>query len=485
MDGTGSTWTNSGYLYIGNSGNGTLNITNGGKVSNTYGYLGYNSGSTGTATVDGAGSTWTNSSDLYIGNSGNGTLNITNGGKVSNSYGYLGYNSGSTGTATVDGTGSTWTNSSNLYIGYSGNGTLNITNGGKVSNTYDAILVMIAAPQALYTLAAILLGQTSNLYCRHTMALAASLNQAELTPVTGSLILGQNTGSKGTYNLNGGTLILKSLSKGSGTAAFNFGGGTLQASGNLSTSLPMTLTGEGGNATINTAGYNATLSGILSGVGGLNKIGAGILTLSASDTYSGPTTISNGTLALASTGTIASTSIIDVEKDGIFDVSAKNSSGGFKLGAAQTLKGSGKVLGNINALAGSHIAPGDSAGVLNVAGNLTLTDGAILDFELGDVFASDKISMPTSTLFLNGQDFADFHFTQLDGFGMGMYTLIDAGTISGLLGSNLSGNIGSYTASLAVSGNDLVLNVVPEPSSLAMLIAAVLGFGVFYKLRKS
>ena len=121
------------HLYIGNSGNGTLNITNGGKVSNSYGYLGYNSGSTGTATVDGTGSTWTNSGYLYIGNSGNGTLNITNGGKVSNTYGYLGYNSGSTGTATVDGTGSTWTNSGYLYIGNSGNGTLNITNGSSVS----------------------------------------------------------------------------------------------------------------------------------------------------------------------------------------------------------------------------------------------------------------------------------------------------------------------------------------------------------------
>jgi hypothetical protein len=107
----------------------------------------------------------------------------------------------------------------------------------------------------------------------------------------------------------------------------------------------------------------------------------------------------------------------------------------------------------------------------------------ILDFELGDVFASDK-SPCLPTLFLNGQDFADFHFNLLDGFGMGLYTLIDAGTISGLLGSNLSGNIGSYTASLAVSGNDLVLNVVPEPSGLAMLIAAVLGLGVYCNRRK-
>ena len=42
-----------------------------------------------------------------------------------------------------------------------------------------------------------------------------------------------DSASNGTYNLNGGTLIPSSLSSGSGTAAFNFGGGTLQASGPL------------------------------------------------------------------------------------------------------------------------------------------------------------------------------------------------------------------------------------------------------------
>ena len=81
MNGTGSTWTNSGILYVGFAGNGTLKITNGGSVSsNAYGDIGYLSG--GTVTVDGAGSTWTNGSTLYVGDSGNGTLIITNGGAV-------------------------------------------------------------------------------------------------------------------------------------------------------------------------------------------------------------------------------------------------------------------------------------------------------------------------------------------------------------------------------------------------------------------
>ena len=40
----------------------------------------------------------------------------------------------------------------------------------------------------------------------------------------------------------------------------------------------MTLTGSGGNATVDTAGYNVTLSGSLSGHGGLIKTDSGTLT---------------------------------------------------------------------------------------------------------------------------------------------------------------------------------------------------------------
>ena len=54
------------------------------------GTLGFDAGATGAATVDGAGSTWTNSCDLYVGDSGDGTLTIRNGGAVSNGIGSLG-----------------------------------------------------------------------------------------------------------------------------------------------------------------------------------------------------------------------------------------------------------------------------------------------------------------------------------------------------------------------------------------------------------
>jgi T5SS/PEP-CTERM-associated repeat protein len=120
-------------FYVGHSGSGTLNIETGGQVNNSLGYLGYNSSSTGTATVTGISSMWTNSGTLYVGRSGSGTLNIQAGGQVSNTECFLGYFSTSTGTATVTGTGSTWINSGDLRVGFTGSGTLTVENGGLVT----------------------------------------------------------------------------------------------------------------------------------------------------------------------------------------------------------------------------------------------------------------------------------------------------------------------------------------------------------------
>ena len=125
-----------GPLGAGMHGDGSMTIRDGVAVSSTGGNIGYSPGSTGTVTVDGASSTWTNSRrPLYVGQAGNGTLNITNGAAVRNEYyrGRIGSSSGSTGIVTVDGAGSTWTNSGGLTVGGNGYGTLNIINGGLVS----------------------------------------------------------------------------------------------------------------------------------------------------------------------------------------------------------------------------------------------------------------------------------------------------------------------------------------------------------------
>jgi T5SS/PEP-CTERM-associated repeat protein len=140
VDPSGATdpWEVDGELKVGNTGEGTLNIENGGVVSNAEGYIGYDSDSVGTATVTGEGSQWNNSSSLYVGfDGGNGTLNIMDGGVVSNGWGFIGETEDSVGTVTVTGEGSEWNNSGYLEVGYEGEGTLNITDGGVVNATRD------------------------------------------------------------------------------------------------------------------------------------------------------------------------------------------------------------------------------------------------------------------------------------------------------------------------------------------------------------
>ncbi len=50
---------------------------------------------------------------------------------------------------------------------------------------------------------------------------------------------------------------------------------------------------------------------------------------------------------------------------------------------------------------------------------------------------------------------------------------IDGDTVNGNLGANTSGMIDGLPASLGMQGSDLVLRVVPEPGTLAMLAAGV------------
>ncbi|MGA2254634.1 MAG: PEP-CTERM sorting domain-containing protein [Thermoguttaceae bacterium] len=93
----------------------------------------------------------------------------------------------------------------------------------------------------------------------------------------------------------------------------------------------------------------------------------------------------------------------------------------------------------------------------------------MLDYELGTPLMSDEVSMPNGPFVLSDQQFSEFNFRPSYGFGPGSYTLIDAQTITGTLGPSTSGTIAGWDSTLAVSGNDLVLTVVPEPSTLALL----------------
>ncbi len=360
---------------IGHSGTGAFTQSGGNNTLDYSLYLGYNFGSSGTYNLSGTGSLFANS-DERVGYYGTGTFTQSGGTNTMCKNLTLGHKSGSSGTYILSG-GSLHSYNCQ-HIGPAGTGDFTQSGG---TNTIEYKLYLAFDPSGIgyYTLSDGWLSIKAGLYVGYsgTGTFTQSGGTNVLRPDK-PLNLGYWSGSSGTYNLNGGTLILSSISSGSGTAAFNFGGGTLQACGDFTTTLPMTLTGIGGNANINTAGYAVTLSDQLFGTGGLNKLGAGTLTLSGTNIYTGLTTIAVGTLALGIDGSLAS-SVIDVCGGATFDVLAKP--GGYHLLSGQTIKGNGTIIGDITVDPGADWAPGSSIGTLSCTGNLTL--GGNASFELG------------------------------------------------------------------------------------------------------
>ena len=155
-------WTTAGNFYVGDAANGTLLVNGSGEVFSGVGYIGNQTGVTGEVSVygsfDGVGSTWTNHGDLYVGNAGNGTLNVFERGIV-NSDGNLyvgnagtgslnildggavtsgaydtiasvGHLPNSLGEVVVDGSNSAWV-TAHLSIGNKGNGAMAVSNGAQ------------------------------------------------------------------------------------------------------------------------------------------------------------------------------------------------------------------------------------------------------------------------------------------------------------------------------------------------------------------
>lgn len=96
----------------------------------------------------------------------------------------------------------------------------------------------------------------------------------------------------------GGTLAI-SADSALGTGTLTLDGGMLKITDDgFTSSRPITLGQYGG--TIDTNGHDATLSGVISGLGGLTKMGEGILVLAGENTYNGGMDIEAGTVQLSS-----------------------------------------------------------------------------------------------------------------------------------------------------------------------------------------
>lgn len=134
VDGSGSRWTAGAQLHIAEQGQANLDITNGGTVTDTWGYVGNLLGSTATVNISGENSVWHHDSSVSVGAAGHGTVIIADKGTLEAELSFIGFNRTGVGTVTVKGAGSRLTNTNSLYVGTQGQGTLNIQDGATASN---------------------------------------------------------------------------------------------------------------------------------------------------------------------------------------------------------------------------------------------------------------------------------------------------------------------------------------------------------------
>jgi autotransporter-associated beta strand protein len=279
-----------------------------------------------------------------------------------------------------------------------------------------------------------------------TLTNATAVNQGFNTDfnLTGGTIAGVG----GSYNISGGHTISSLAS--STMSVFS---SSIQLRNTTTNVINVALGSVPGGTDFNISGNIFENTGVGSGI---TKTGAGRLALSGYNSYTGPTTVSNGTLFV----------------DGTIVTSAVTVNGG-------TLGGAGTINGPVTVNAGCTLSPGNTnIGRLTIGNVLSLAGTA--SFRLsksGSVLTNDQVAGLTSvaysgtltvtaagdalaggdafTLFSGGTKSGSFAATNLPTLGSGMAWQwnASAGTLSVIATVNTNPTNISYT----VSGNQLTL----------------------------
>jgi autotransporter-associated beta strand protein len=212
----------------------------------------------------------------------------------------------------------------------------------------------------------------------------------------------------GGFSITGGSLVKNgagSLILDNGAAnnftAIQINSGNLQI-GNNDTNGSLGASGVSNNGSLI---FNRTdslnVGNVISGTGSFAQNGSGTVVLSASNSYSGNTTVSAGTLALSGAGAIPASAQIAVFAGAILDASSRSDQT-LTLSSGKSLKGSGSVLGQLNALANSVVNPGDTIGTLTVQSNVTLNGLLQMELNRTNVQTADRLISTTGSVAASG-----------------------------------------------------------------------------------
>jgi fibronectin-binding autotransporter adhesin len=447
-------------LVLSGSGSATLNASTIGPTGQWQNFELFEKAGAGTWTLSGSGAqAWTISAGTLIGNATSLQGPITNNATLI-------FNQTGSGTraAPISGTG---------QVIKQGTGTLTLTG----ANTYTGETLVSAGT---------LVGNTTSLQGDITNNATLTFNQtaagtySDILDGTGLLVKqgagaltlsGANTYTGGT-RIDAGTVRVsaeENLGAPGGRLTFNGGTAVLQYAAGFTSSRPITLNAAGGR--IDTTGHDAALAGVIGGPGRLTKLGAGTLTITGSNTYTGGTTVSAGTLV----GTTASlrgnvidsgTLVFDQATAGTFTPVISGTGSVAKQGAGTlTLAGANTYSGGTAINAGT-LQVGSNANLGGAAGGISFNGGA-LQYSAG--FSSPRpvtLNAGGGTVNTNGNSATLSGVisgpASLTKTGAGGLTLAGANTYTGgttiaggMLGVSADSSLGAPVSSLTLAGGTL------------------------------
>lgn len=314
-----------------------------------------------------------------IGSGGSAVNEIKNGGLIIDTSGFtgtiargLGSFSGHTGILTKEGAGTL------VFAAGGSSYASTVVNGGTVNYTANDVYGTHTGSTHALTVNAGALVTNSTGTAGYVTFQNLALNGGELRSTNTLSAVGgvfQAYGIKGTVTVGGTTASTISdagqasghINIGStsgGNAVFNVADVTGTAAADLTVSAKLQNQG------------NASASGYVST--GMAKTGSGTMSLSGVNRYTGSTDVQQGTLAITGSGSIATSTTINIASGAILDVSGTTSP--WELATGQTLVGTGTVIGSAR-IAG-NLSVGQSPGIMTFGGDLTLLDTSVTTLEL-------------------------------------------------------------------------------------------------------
>ena len=361
---------------------------------------------------------------------------------------------------------------------------------------------------------------------------AANTHGGTTTLTNGTLALGNVNA------LQNSTLETTPTGAGARAVTFTVAGTNTYNLGGLSGGLAINI----GANTLSVGANNANTStvGVLTGTGGLTKVGNGTLNFGGAQQYTGATNINGGTLNLtgatilagstvnvgtagtltgggtiSGNATLTGNGIISLGNstiEGTLAVTGGNwnglgtvtgavtsSSGTFNIGSGAILTANGGLnvtggtiagTGTINGptlFSGGALAPGNSIGILNNVGDVTWNgNGANWIFELGAGDTSDLLNITGN---FNKGTSGTFTFDFGGSTEIGTFKLVDwtGNTTFAISDFSYVGLGGGNTGSFAFAGSQLNFSItaVPEPTSMVLVsLVGVAGFAIRARRRK-